>query len=294
MKDSNSWLLQLLTRCAIQLKFEIRETEGGTVPGTPEEREASLDVIQRELTAFARRARAVAARLHPELPLVSYTLLAHIEDRHGCRATDLAAHYMLDKSTVSQQISTLEKLGLVERHPAPGDHRIQVLHPTAAGTQAARLHTGQPPHGLPGTPRGLDGRRSRPVRGVTTALQLGERHHPARPTDTEDLIRPTAPRGLTALETPHAPHAPQAPQPRTTCSTRIADTTHKPQETTRAPNHTFHVKQKSGISSGTRTPNQNPESWESDFGAGNEEAPQAVGLWGFSLVREGGFEPPRP
>ncbi|MYU47786.1 MarR family transcriptional regulator, partial [Streptomyces sp. SID7803] len=85
------------------------------MPGTPGEREESLDVIQRELTAFARRARAAAARLHPELPLVSYTLLAHIDDQQGCRATDLAAHYMLDKSTVSRQIGALEKLGLVER-----------------------------------------------------------------------------------------------------------------------------------------------------------------------------------
>ncbi|MFJ2894187.1 MarR family winged helix-turn-helix transcriptional regulator [Streptomyces sp. NPDC087218] len=104
--------------------------------GTPEKREESLDVIQRELTAFARRARAAAARLHPELPLVSYTLLAHIDDQNGCRATDLAAHYMLDKSTVSRQVGTLEKLGLIERHPDPDDHRIQVLHPTAAGVQA--------------------------------------------------------------------------------------------------------------------------------------------------------------
>ncbi|MFE4449094.1 MarR family winged helix-turn-helix transcriptional regulator [Streptomyces sp. NPDC056796] len=102
----------------------------------PREREESLDVIQRELTAFARRARATAARLHPDLPLVSYTLLAHIDDRHGCRATDLAAHYMLDKSTVSRQVAALEKLGLVERHPDPDDQRIQVLHPTAAGTRA--------------------------------------------------------------------------------------------------------------------------------------------------------------
>ncbi|MFF2327532.1 MULTISPECIES: MarR family winged helix-turn-helix transcriptional regulator [unclassified Streptomyces] len=106
------------------------------MPETPGEREESLDVIQRELTAFARRARAAAARLHPELSLVSYTLLSHIDDRHGCRATDLAAHYMLDKSTVSRQIGALEKLGLVERHPDPDDHRIQVLHPTEAGTKA--------------------------------------------------------------------------------------------------------------------------------------------------------------
>ncbi|MET9671728.1 MarR family transcriptional regulator [Streptomyces sp. NPDC006482] len=96
-------------------------------------REASVDVIQRELTAFARRARAAAARVHPELPLVSYTLLAHIEEQRGCRATDLATHYLLDKSTVSRQVATLEKLGLVERRPAPDDHRVQVLHPTEAG-----------------------------------------------------------------------------------------------------------------------------------------------------------------
>ncbi|MET9426168.1 MULTISPECIES: MarR family winged helix-turn-helix transcriptional regulator [unclassified Streptomyces] len=96
-------------------------------------RDEAVDVIQRELTAFARRARAAAARLHPELPLVSYTLLAHIDHCHGCRATDLAAHYMLDKSTVSRQIAVLEKLGLVERRPDLSDHRVQVLHPTEAG-----------------------------------------------------------------------------------------------------------------------------------------------------------------
>ncbi|MEU6927930.1 MarR family winged helix-turn-helix transcriptional regulator [Streptomyces sp. NPDC046374] len=98
-------------------------------------RETSLDIIERELTAFARRARAAAARLHPELPLVSYTLLAHIDDQQGCRATDLAAHYLLDKSTVSRQVGALEKLGLVERRPDPDDHRVQVLHPTEKGTR---------------------------------------------------------------------------------------------------------------------------------------------------------------
>ncbi|MEV4944426.1 MarR family transcriptional regulator [Streptomyces sp. NPDC053755] len=101
---------------------------------TDGDRENSVDTIQRELTAFARRARAAAARLHPELPLVSYTLLAHIVDQRGCRATDLAAHYMLDKSTVSRQVAGLEKMGLVERRPDPDDHRVQVLHPTEAGT----------------------------------------------------------------------------------------------------------------------------------------------------------------
>ncbi|MGC9500135.1 MarR family winged helix-turn-helix transcriptional regulator [Streptomyces sp. WG7] len=102
---------------------------------TPGDRpaDAAVEVIQREMTAFARRARASAGRMHPELSLVSYTLLGHLEERDGCRATDLAAHYALDKSTVSRQVSALERADLVERRVAPDDHRVQVLHLTEAG-----------------------------------------------------------------------------------------------------------------------------------------------------------------
>ncbi|MCD9143813.1 MarR family winged helix-turn-helix transcriptional regulator [Streptomyces albireticuli] len=96
-------------------------------------RDESVETIQREMTAFARRARASAARTHPELSLVSFTLLSHLEDRQGCRATDLAAHYLLDKSTVSRQVAALERLDLVERRVDPDDHRVQVLHLTAHG-----------------------------------------------------------------------------------------------------------------------------------------------------------------
>ncbi|MFE2530856.1 MarR family winged helix-turn-helix transcriptional regulator [Streptomyces sp. NPDC059371] len=87
------------------------------------------------MTVFARRARASAGRMHPELSLVSYTLLGHLEEVGGCRATDLAAHYALDKSTVSRQVAALERAGLVERRMDPDDHRVQLLYLTAAGTE---------------------------------------------------------------------------------------------------------------------------------------------------------------
>ncbi|MED7826183.1 MarR family transcriptional regulator [Streptomyces chiangmaiensis] len=90
--------------------------------------------MQRELTAFARRARATAGRLHPQLSLVSYTLLGHLEQSNGCRATDLAADHGLDKSTVSRQVAALERAGLIERRLDRDDHRVQVLHLTEAGT----------------------------------------------------------------------------------------------------------------------------------------------------------------
>lgn len=94
---------------------------------------AAVETIQREMTIFARRARASAGRMHPELSLVSYTLLGHLEESGGCRATDLAAHYALDKSTVSRQVAALERAGLIERRLDPEDHRVQVLHLTEAG-----------------------------------------------------------------------------------------------------------------------------------------------------------------
>ncbi|MEV8035218.1 MarR family winged helix-turn-helix transcriptional regulator [Streptomyces sp. NPDC086182] len=87
------------------------------------------------MTVFARRARASAGRMHPELSLVSYTLLGHLEEVGGCRATDLAEHYALDKSTVSRQVAALERAGLIDRRMDPEDHRVQVLHLTAAGTE---------------------------------------------------------------------------------------------------------------------------------------------------------------
>jgi DNA-binding MarR family transcriptional regulator len=93
----------------------------------------AVETIQREMTVFARRARAAAGRMHPELSLVSYTLLGHLEESGGCRATDLAAHYALDKSTVSRQVAGLERAGLIERRPDAQDHRVQVLHLTDTG-----------------------------------------------------------------------------------------------------------------------------------------------------------------
>jgi DNA-binding MarR family transcriptional regulator len=99
----------------------------------PVRADQAVETIQREMTTFARRARASAGRLHPELSLVSYTLLGHLEEQDGCRATDLAAHYALDKSTVSRQVAALERADLIERRLDPEDHRVQVLHLTDAG-----------------------------------------------------------------------------------------------------------------------------------------------------------------
>ncbi|MFD3457301.1 MarR family winged helix-turn-helix transcriptional regulator [Streptomyces sp. NPDC058691] len=96
-------------------------------------RDAAIDVIQRELTAFARRARTRASQIHPELSLVAYGMLDYIEERGGCRVTDLASHFLLDKSTVSRQVAVLERGGLIERGSDPHDQRGQILRPSEQG-----------------------------------------------------------------------------------------------------------------------------------------------------------------
>ena len=104
-------------------------------------RERAVETIQHEMAASARRARGVAARMHPELSLVSYTILAHLDATKGCRATDLAAEFTLDKSTVSRQITALERLGFVERQTEPTDQRVQMLRPTPDGTAVLAVAT---------------------------------------------------------------------------------------------------------------------------------------------------------
>ena len=109
----------------------------------------AVETIQREMTAFARRARASAGRMHPELSLVSYTLLGHLEESGGCRATDLAAHYALDKSTVSRQVAALERAGLIDRRqdpagpPGPGapPHRRRTAHPRPGHREPPRARS---------------------------------------------------------------------------------------------------------------------------------------------------------
>ncbi|RKT11535.1 MarR family transcriptional regulator [Streptomyces sp. 1114.5] len=101
-------------------------------------RQSSIDTIQRELTAFARRARHKASQLHPDLSLVTYSILDLLTERGGCRAADVAAHFMLDKSTVSRQVTALEKLGLLAREADPDDQRGQILRATEAGLALLR------------------------------------------------------------------------------------------------------------------------------------------------------------
>ena len=98
-------------------------------------REAALDDLYLGLTTLSRRARDVGDALHPGLSLVDYTLLTQIDVSPGMRAADLAAHFCLDKSTLSRQLEQLTSAGLLGRDGERPGRRGYALTLTAAGKQ---------------------------------------------------------------------------------------------------------------------------------------------------------------
>ena len=92
---------------------------------------ADLDV-EYELTRFIRRVRARSLRQLPEIhPSLDYGmflfLIAICDAPDGIRGSELAEGLGVHKSTASRDVSSLEKLGLVNRIPDPDDGRAQLL-----------------------------------------------------------------------------------------------------------------------------------------------------------------------
>jgi DNA-binding MarR family transcriptional regulator len=98
-------------------------------------RETALDDLYAGLTTLSRRARDVGDDLHPGLSLVDYTLLTQVDAAPGMRAADLAAHFCLDKSTLSRQLEQLITAGLLRRDGEQPGRRGHALALTAAGRQ---------------------------------------------------------------------------------------------------------------------------------------------------------------
>lgn len=96
------------------------------------EREATIARVQNELTTLSRRGSARARRAYSALSLVDQSLVTYIGSNPGCRNVDIAAHFQLNKSTVSRQVGSLIDLGLVR---AQGGHegRGQALVLTETG-----------------------------------------------------------------------------------------------------------------------------------------------------------------
>lgn len=96
-----------------------------------------LDSIFEEITVISRRSTSRSRRLAAPLTYIEHSLLQFIGATPGCRATDIASSFHLNRSTVSRQVASLLEHGLVEYAPRNGEshHRGRELKLTDTGKE---------------------------------------------------------------------------------------------------------------------------------------------------------------
>ncbi|MHA7176605.1 MarR family winged helix-turn-helix transcriptional regulator [Arthrobacter sp. Sr24] len=84
-------------------------------------RESDIEAVFDQLREVSRRSNARSRSIEKTLSFVEDSLLRFIATTDGARATDIAAAFSLNRSTVSRQINSLISLGLVRYQDEQGD-----------------------------------------------------------------------------------------------------------------------------------------------------------------------------
>ncbi|MET7879515.1 MarR family winged helix-turn-helix transcriptional regulator [Micromonospora profundi] len=101
--------------------------------------EATLGRIETEVALLMRfgeaTRRATGNAEHRVLDRAAYVILRHLDAAGPQNVSVLAARLNLDGSTVTRQVTALQRDGLITRTPDPSDGRGTVISPTTAGLQ---------------------------------------------------------------------------------------------------------------------------------------------------------------
>ncbi|NYF54451.1 MarR family winged helix-turn-helix transcriptional regulator [Micromonospora purpureochromogenes] len=101
--------------------------------------QATLGRIETEVALLMRLGeatrRATGTAEHRVLDRAAYVILRHLDAAGPQNVSALATQLNLDGSTVTRQVSALQRDGLITRGPDPADGRGTVVSPTAAGLQ---------------------------------------------------------------------------------------------------------------------------------------------------------------
>ena len=96
-----------------------------------------LGAIETQIAMLMRLAeasrRSTGLKPHRALDRAAYVILRHLEQDGPQNVSALAARLNLDGSTVTRQVTALQRDGLVERHRDPRDGRGTVIEPTQKG-----------------------------------------------------------------------------------------------------------------------------------------------------------------
>jgi DNA-binding MarR family transcriptional regulator len=90
--------------------------------------------------AFSHMAEELYALISDRWPQVTpaQATVMILLDREGLRVGDLAVRAQVNKQSMSEMVTALEKHGLVERRPDPTDGRARLVMPTVEGWEAMR------------------------------------------------------------------------------------------------------------------------------------------------------------
>lgn len=99
--------------------------------------DAVLDMIETQVAMLMRLGeatrRATESKPHRALDRSAYVILRLLQAAGPLNVSALACRLNLDGSTMTRQVTALERDGLVQRTPDPRDGRGTVIEPTAAG-----------------------------------------------------------------------------------------------------------------------------------------------------------------
>jgi DNA-binding MarR family transcriptional regulator len=99
--------------------------------------DAVLDTIETQVAMLMRLGeatrRATELKPHRALDRSAYVILRLLQAAGPLNVSALADRLNLDGSTVTRQVTALEKDGLVQRTPDPRDGRGTVIEPTGTG-----------------------------------------------------------------------------------------------------------------------------------------------------------------
>ena len=113
-------------------------------PGAGAEEASALDQnaqIAGAVVDLVRLYGSIRARVtSPEGDLSPLFLLVRLAHQGPSRTGELAGQVCADPSTVSRQVATLVRAGLVERRVDPDDRRASILLPTAEGRRVVAAH----------------------------------------------------------------------------------------------------------------------------------------------------------
>jgi DNA-binding MarR family transcriptional regulator len=101
--------------------------------------ESTLGRIETEVAMLMRfgeaTRRATGTAEHRVLDRAAYVILRHLAEAGPQNVSALAARLNLDGSTVTRQVSALQRDGLITRTPDPADGRGTVISATPGGLQ---------------------------------------------------------------------------------------------------------------------------------------------------------------